>query len=73
MFMDAESGLSHYMWGVGSSRGHDDVIAFMYTEQECIETGPTAIDVLEGHAYYVSVKVCYSCIYNLFCLYQLHV
>lgn len=71
MFIDPESGLQYFMWGVGSSPGHDNIIAFTHTDQECVETGETDTDLFEGHAYYIVVKVCEYRIclgYIIYCL-----
>lgn len=57
-FLDKESGIDHYMWGVGSRKGHDDIITFTKTEQDCeVSTKHNDYDTLEGHSYFITVKV----------------
>ena len=62
MFVDLESGISHYSWAVGTHAGYDDIFSFDDTEEECAKTPEsTPLMLAEGHAYFVTVKViCYS-------------
>ncbi|XP_053398434.1 uncharacterized protein LOC128556766 [Mercenaria mercenaria] len=57
VFMDVESGISHYSWAVGSHAGYDDVFPFADTEDECAKTPENMpLFLKEGHAYFVTVK-----------------
>ncbi|VDI80173.1 Hypothetical predicted protein [Mytilus galloprovincialis] len=57
VFLDKESGIDYYLWGVGSRKGHDDVIAFTKTNQDCeVSTKHNDFDVNEGHSYFITVK-----------------
>ncbi|CAC5390405.1 unnamed protein product [Mytilus coruscus] len=57
VFLDNESGIDYYMWGVGSRKGHDDVIPFIKTEQDCeVSTKHNDFDIQEGHSYFITVK-----------------
>lgn len=61
VFVDNESGVAYYMWGVGSEKGQDDVFQFIRTEQDCaVSTKHNAFDILEGHSYFLTVKVAYQ-------------
>lgn len=58
VFLDKESGIDYYLWGVGSRKGHDDVIAFTKTHQDCeVSAKHNDFDVNEGHSYFITVKV----------------
>ncbi|XP_078696223.1 uncharacterized protein LOC144924666 [Branchiostoma floridae x Branchiostoma belcheri] len=57
VFLDPESGISHYEWSVGSGPGHADIMAFTRTESEEAVSDPVLdLQLQEGHVYYVSVK-----------------
>ncbi|KAI8487523.1 hypothetical protein Bbelb_347570 [Branchiostoma belcheri] len=57
VFLDPESGISHYEWSVGSGPGHADIMAFTRTESEEAVSDPALdLQLQEGHVYYVSVK-----------------
>ncbi|XP_035696852.1 uncharacterized protein LOC118430249 [Branchiostoma floridae] len=57
VFLDPESGISHYEWSVGSGPGHADIMPFTRTESEEAVSDPALdLQLQEGHAYYVSVK-----------------
>jgi hypothetical protein len=46
------------MWSVGSQPGYDDIMTFTREESECGENSRLrALNLREGHAYYISVKV----------------
>ncbi|CAG2197001.1 unnamed protein product [Mytilus edulis] len=47
VFMDSQSGIDHFIWGVGSMIGIDDIIPFSMTFQEC------AIPVQERAMFYL--------------------
>ena len=58
VFIDKESGIDHYLWAVGSHPGYDDIIPFTKTFEDCgISAEDTAINIHEGHAYFITVKV----------------
>ncbi|XP_078616241.1 uncharacterized protein LOC144884661 [Branchiostoma floridae x Branchiostoma japonicum] len=57
VFLDPESGISHYEWSVRSGPGHADIMPFTRTESEEAVSDPALdLQLQEGHAYYVSVK-----------------
>eukprot|EP00058_Branchiostoma_floridae_P000533 XP_002586021.1 hypothetical protein BRAFLDRAFT_110187 [Branchiostoma floridae] len=57
VFLDPESGISHYEWSLGSGPGHADIMPFTRTESEEAVSDPALdLQLQEGHAYYVSVK-----------------
>ncbi|XP_060604506.1 uncharacterized protein LOC132757271 [Ruditapes philippinarum] len=57
VFVDSESGISHYSWGVGTHPGFDDKFSFDGTEEECAKTPENKpLTLKEGHAYYITVK-----------------
>ncbi|XP_060577218.1 uncharacterized protein LOC132734491 [Ruditapes philippinarum] len=57
VFVDMESGISHYSWAVGTHAGYDDIFPFDDTEEECAKTPEnTPLTLKEGHAYFVTVK-----------------
>ncbi|XP_060580924.1 uncharacterized protein LOC132737608 [Ruditapes philippinarum] len=57
VFMDLESGISHYSWAVGTHTGYDDIFPFFDTEEDCASTPENEnISLKEGHAYFVTVK-----------------
>ena len=59
VFEDIESGIDYYMWGVGSQAGQDDVIPFVVTAQQCgVGFEDNNLFLREGHAYFITVKVC---------------
>ena len=46
------------MWAIGSHPGHDDIIPFAKTTVDCgVSAEDKAIDIHEGHAYFITVKV----------------
>lgn len=46
------------MWAVGSHPGHDDIIPFTMTTVDCgVSAEDSNIDIKEGHAYFITVKV----------------
>lgn len=58
MFYDTESGIKHYSWAVGTHPGLDDVSLFKDTNDDCGRTNlDDSFELIEGHAYYISVKV----------------
>ncbi|CAH1259452.1 Hypp2286 [Branchiostoma lanceolatum] len=57
VFLDPESGISHYEWSVGSGPGHADIMPFTRTESEAAVSDPALdLQLQEGHVYFVSVK-----------------
>lgn len=63
MFYDPESEIDHFMWAIGSQPGYDDIMAFTREESDCGENSRNnPLSLMEGHAYYISVKVRYFCI-----------
>ena len=47
------------MWGIGSQAGQDDVIPFVVTAQQCgVGFENKNLFLREGHAYFITVKVC---------------
>jgi hypothetical protein len=58
VFVDPESTVDYFMWAIGSQPGYDDIMAFTKEETECGQNGQqNPLDLKEGHAYYISVKV----------------
>lgn len=58
MFRDPESGIDFFMWSIGSQPGHSDIMKFTRESSECgINNKNQRLDIKEGHAYYVTVKV----------------
>ncbi|XP_064643830.1 uncharacterized protein LOC135497820 [Lineus longissimus] len=55
VFSDAESGISHYEWSVGSEERYADILPYTRTNQTSAFTG-THLNLHEGHVYYISVK-----------------
>ncbi|KAK7500517.1 hypothetical protein BaRGS_00008092 [Batillaria attramentaria] len=55
MFVDAESGIDSYIVSMGSRPGHDDVMIGQTVTAECGEF-TTDVTLVNGHAYYVTVK-----------------
>lgn len=48
------------MWAIGSQPGYDDIMAFTREESDCGENSRNnPLSLMEGHAYYISVKVRY--------------
>lgn len=46
------------MWAIGSQPGYDDIMAFTREESDCGENSKNnPLNLMEGHAYYISVKV----------------
>lgn len=61
VFVDPESTVDYFMWAIGSQPGSDDIMAFTREESECGENSKqNPLDLKEGHAYYISVKVSQS-------------
>ena len=59
MFVDPESGIDYYTWGVGSDGSQDDVIQFSTTSSDCgMSSEAVPYNLLEGHSYFITVKVC---------------
>ncbi|VDI13269.1 Hypothetical predicted protein, partial [Mytilus galloprovincialis] len=57
VFVDKESGIDYYMWGVGSNRGHDDIIAFTNTNKDCeVSATHNDFEIHEGHNYFITIK-----------------
>ncbi|XP_053400999.1 uncharacterized protein LOC128557566 [Mercenaria mercenaria] len=57
VFLDLESGMSHYSWAVGTHAGYDDIFLFHDTNEECANTQQNMpLSLREGHAYFVTVK-----------------
>ncbi|XP_053398947.1 uncharacterized protein LOC128556937 [Mercenaria mercenaria] len=57
VFVDIESGVSHYSWAVGTHAGYDDIYLFHDTVEECTNTPEnTPLSLREGHGYFVTVK-----------------
>ena len=65
IFIDRESGNAFHEWAIGSNRGHADIMPFVRTEQEM---GSTDLNegnkLLEGHSYFIVVKVNTLNLYN---------
>ena len=58
VFLDKESGIDHYLWAIGSHPGYDDIIPFTKTTVDCgVSAEDKTIDIHEGHAYFITVKV----------------
>ena len=58
VFIDKESGVDHYLWGVGSHKGYDDIVPFSKTLLDCSVSAKHEDFVIhEGHAYFITVKV----------------
>jgi hypothetical protein len=63
MFIDDESGVTFYEWAVGSEEGYADIMPYTKTMHEfgqypdSFSPGDEPLQLHEGHAYYVSVKV----------------
>lgn len=58
MFRDPESGIDFFMWSIGSQPGHSDIMEFTRESSECgINNKNQRLDIKEGHAYYITVKV----------------
>ncbi|XP_064646780.1 uncharacterized protein LOC135499763 [Lineus longissimus] len=55
VFLDSESGISHYEWAVGSQPGYADIMPNTVTAQT-YATSTSSLDMQEGYVYYVSVK-----------------
>jgi hypothetical protein len=46
------------VWAIGSHPGHDDIIPFAKTTTDCgVSAEDKTIDIHEGHAYFITVKV----------------
>ncbi|CAC5375358.1 unnamed protein product [Mytilus coruscus] len=57
VFMDSQSGIDHFMWGVGSLVDIDDVIPFSMTFQQCAMSVEADSYVLsEGQPYFITIK-----------------
>ena len=66
VFVDFESGISHYSWAVGTHAGYDNVFSFADTDEECAKTPEQMpLSLKEGHAYFVTVKVTFILHYKL--------
>lgn len=58
MFVDHESGISHFYWSVGTNHEYEDIKNFTYSKEECVETGNDyEMKLQDGHAYFIAVKV----------------
>lgn len=58
MFQDVESGIESYAWSIGSNPRFTDVMDYTLTDGKCAETlNAVSLDLQEGHAYFVNVKV----------------
>lgn len=56
--MDSQSSIGHFMWGVGSISGIDDIIPFSMTFQECAMPVQEDRYVLsEGQPYFITITV----------------
>lgn len=67
MFRDPESGIDFFMWSIGSQPGHSDIMEFTRESSECgINNKNQRLDIKEGHAYYITVKVKVS-IHLIYC------
>lgn len=67
MFRDPESGIDFFMWSIGSQPGHSDIMEFTKESSECgINNKNQRLDIKEGHAYYITVKVKVS-IHLIYC------
>uniref|UniRef100_A0ABM0M5T3 Uncharacterized protein LOC102801709 n=1 Tax=Saccoglossus kowalevskii TaxID=10224 RepID=A0ABM0M5T3_SACKO len=57
LFVDLESGISIYEWAVGSLPGFADIMPFtVINSEEGTSDENIDLELIEGHAYYVSVK-----------------
>ncbi|XP_072034094.1 uncharacterized protein [Amphiura filiformis] len=54
-FLDLESGIDYYEWAIGSNPGHADILPFVETKHQRAES-PGALNLQEGHSYYITVK-----------------
>lgn len=59
MFEDHESGIKRYIWAVGSMPGYDNIMKYVDTSiNQCgTSDSHTTLDLHEGHAYYINVRV----------------
>ena len=58
VFVDYESGVKHYEWGIGSVAGHADIMPFVKVTSEEATTDPgQPLMLQEGHSYYITIKV----------------
>lgn len=56
--MDSQSGIDHFIWGVGSMIGIDDIIPFSMTFQECaIPVQGESYVLSEGQPYFITITV----------------
>ncbi|XP_076075242.1 uncharacterized protein LOC143046127 [Mytilus galloprovincialis] len=56
VFMDSQSGIDHFIWGVGSMIGIDDIIPFSMTFQECaIPVQGESYVLSEGQPYFITI------------------
>ena len=60
IFIDPESGVAFYKWGIGSRPSYDNIYAFTEVDNECSKTtGDQVLDMHEGHSYFITVMVIY--------------
>ncbi|KAK6173123.1 hypothetical protein SNE40_016641 [Patella caerulea] len=50
-----ESGISQFMWTIGSRPGHQDIMKYTTTPMDCAEANTNGM-LLDGHTYFVTVK-----------------
>jgi hypothetical protein len=59
VFLDPQSAVGKYKWSIGSQPGYDDIMEPTITDEECdVSDEDLPLHMLDGHSYYVSVRVC---------------
>ncbi|XP_076075248.1 uncharacterized protein LOC143046131 isoform X2 [Mytilus galloprovincialis] len=57
VFIDVQSGIDYYTWGVGSLSGQDDIIPFSEIRENCgVSAEDEHFDLTEGHPYFITIS-----------------
>jgi hypothetical protein len=64
IFDDKESGIDYYLWSVGSMPGYSDMMGFTKVSDVCVTNSPGTLRMIEGHAYYINVRVSRVDVFN---------
>jgi hypothetical protein len=65
VFVDPESGIDYYIWGVGSDGGQDDVIQFTTTSSDCgMSSEAVPYNLLIVSLHYTFMKILYYLLYQ---------
>ena len=63
-FNDEESGIDYYIASIGSSHHYADIMPETTSRDALIEIDLGAATMVDGHAYYLGVKVMYFTIFE---------